>query len=285
MTGVHVDMHLGTLSLILDIIIRCCLQVSKYVFSHPHAQFCRISQHVTNKSSSKANIWSRNSSKVAKASNEQLRLRPGDVKIPDGYAGVQKSQYKIFWEQAMKSELDSLEDTKTWEEASEAEYRGKNLIKTRWVFTVKTGPDGTITRFKARVVAQGFSQVEGIDYFETFSPTLSFEALRVMLAIGCMSSMIIHQIDIKTAFLNSDIDTEVFVKPPQGYHKDDRPVMRLRKSLYGLKQSPRNWHFRLKEEIERLSFQVTEVNQNIFVRDAGGDIWLWTSASNTSDTV
>jgi len=141
-----------------------------------------------------------------------------------------------YWKDAIAEEMDSLIKNGTFEVVSRP--ADKNIVSSKWIFKKKLKVDGTIDRFKARLVARGFSQVEGIDYEETFAPTIKFTTLRLLLAYANYHDKDIHQMDIKTAFLYGELHEEIFMEPPDGY-KEDGMVWKLKKSLYGLKQAPR----------------------------------------------
>jgi len=118
-----------------------------------------------------------------------------------------------------------------------------NIIRSKWVFINKLDEAGVITRNKARLIAKGYNQEEGIDYGETFSPFARLEAVRLLLAFACMSGFKLFQMDVKSAFLNE----EVYVEQPPGFEDHQHPnhVFKLKKVLYGLKQAPRQWYERL----------------------------------------
>ena len=113
---------------------------------------------------------------------------------------------------------------------------------SKWVFKVKTNSNGSIERYKARLVAQGYSQQEGLDYDETFSPVVRSESVRSVIALAAMNDLRLHQMDITTAFLHGDLEEEVYMKQPEGFvaQGQENLVCRLKKSIYGLKQSPRS---------------------------------------------
>jgi len=122
-----------------------------------------------------------------------------------------------------------------------------NVIGTKWVFKNKLDEQGVIVRNKARLVAKGYNQEEGIDYGETYAPVARLEAVRLLLAYACMNGFKLHQMDVKSAFLNGYIDEEGYVCQPPGFedHKHPDSVFKLKKALYGLKQAPRQWYERL----------------------------------------
>lgn len=116
---------------------------------------------------------------------------------------------------------------------------GRTLVDCKWVFAIKHGLTGKIVKYKARLVAKGFTQVEGIDYTETFAPVLKFVSICAILAIAAQQDLDIHQMDIKSAFLNGDLAEEIYMRCPPGMDVKDSMVWKLRKSLYRLKQSSR----------------------------------------------
>ena len=161
------------------------------------------------------------------------------------------------WQEAMKKEFDSLEKNKVWELVRN---RGEKPMGSRWHFALKYGPNGEISRFKARFVAKGFSQVEGRDFHETYSPTAKMSTIRIVLSLAVQNRYQLRQLDIKTAYLNAKLDEEILMKQPEGFEKFDEEgkplVCLLKKSLYGLKQSGRNWHRTLKSYLEELVLKI-----------------------------
>ena len=111
-------------------------------------------------------------------------------------------------------------------------------MKTKWIYKKKIDKHGRVDRYKARLVAQGFTQVEGIDYSKTYSPVARFTSIRIVLALAAMCGYVVHQMDVDTAFLNAELKEEVYIVPPPGYGLPAGRVYRLNKCLYGLKQSP-----------------------------------------------
>ena len=130
----------------------------------------------------------------------------------------------------MQAEMDSLAQNDVWK-----------VVGSKWVFKKKVGADGKVEHFKARLVAQGFTQKYGDDYDETFCPVVRLESLRTMLALAVQHDLELHQVDVTTAFLNGTLEEEVFMKQPEGFivPGSEKLVCRLKKSIYGLKQSPR----------------------------------------------
>jgi hypothetical protein len=120
------------------------------------------------------------------------------------------------------------------------------VVTSRWLYKLKHVADGNIEKYKACFVAWGFSQVEGVDYDETFAPVARYTLIRVVISIATEMGWKIHQMDVKTAFLNGLIE-EVYIEKPLGFevHGRESHVCRLKKALYGMKQAPRAWYWRI----------------------------------------
>ena len=145
------------------------------------------------------------------------------------------------WMQAAIEEITSLVANGTWQPVRLPE--GRKAIGCRWVFKVKKNADGSVERYKARLVAKGFSQRPGFDFEETFSPTAKWAALRAILAYASLQDMEMESIDISNAFLNGDLDHDVYMQEPEGFAElGPGWALKLIKSIYGLKQAGRQWH-------------------------------------------
>ena len=156
-------------------------------------------------------------------------------KTADYFKEALASQQKAKWEEAMRAEMCSLQDNDVWELVELP--GGRKPVGSKWVFKVKTNDDGDVEHYKARLVAPGFTQVKGADYDEIFCPVVRMESLRTLVAISVRK---LHQLDITTSFLNGTIE-EVFMRQPDGFVVEGKEnlVCKLKRSLYGLKQSPR----------------------------------------------
>ena len=174
------------------------------------------------------------------------------------------------WADAMKVEIDSLHNNHVWELVELPV--GRKPVGSKWVFKVKTNADGSIERCKARLVAQGYSQKEGLDYDETFSPVVRSESVRSVVALASKCGLKLHQMDITTAFLNGDLNEEVFMKQPEGFisHGQEHLVCRLDRSIYGLKQSPRCWNQALDAQLKLMGFQQSTSDPCIYTSTEGG---------------
>ncbi|KAM2856343.1 hypothetical protein PS2_000709 [Malus domestica] len=142
------------------------------------------------------------------------------------------------WQNAMQEEFDALKAQGTWELVSPPQNR--MVIRSKWVYKIKKNSDGSVARYKARLVAQGFSQEQGLDYSETFSPIVRHTTVWMILSLAAIRKWELRQLDIKNAFLHGELQEEVYMKQPQGFVDQTNPnyVFKLVKSLYGLKQAP-----------------------------------------------
>jgi hypothetical protein len=124
------------------------------------------------------------------------------------------------WIKAMNEELDQIEKNQTWDLVPRP--KDKNVIGTKWVYINKLNEDGHIVRNKARLVCKGYAQVEGVDFEETFSPVARIEAIRMFLAFACYKKFKVYQMDVKSTFLNGDLEEEVYVEQPEGFFLTDK---------------------------------------------------------------
>ena len=153
-----------------------------------------------------------------------------------------KSNDYAFWKEAVNDEMDSIMGNKTWKLVDLPP--GSKPIGCKWIFKKKMKVDGTIDKFKARLVVKGFIQKEGIDYFDTYAPVARISTIRVLIALAFIYKLQIHQMDVKTTFLNGELEEEIYMKQPEGFvlQGQEQKVCKLIKSLYGLKQAPKQWH-------------------------------------------
>lgn len=174
---------------------------------------------------------------------------------PQTFKEAMISPKSEIWATAMKEEMDSLRENDTFTLTTLPE--GKNAVGGRWVYAVKNNSDETET-YKARYVAKGYSQVAGIDYKETFSPTANMTSVRCLMQLAAQYDLELHQMDVKTAYLHAPIDCEVYMEQPEGFEvrsdTGEQLVCKLNKSLYGLKQSGRNWNKMLHDHLSENGF-------------------------------
>jgi hypothetical protein len=195
------------------------------------------------------------------------------IKIPGNRKEAMKSEQADIWRSAEAEEILSLLENGTWEEVLPP--NGANLVSCKWVYTIKLNNDGTIDRYKARLVARGFSQVYGEDYTETYAPTVRMDTLRLFLATAAAEDLQCEHYDIKNAFIESYLKEEIYLIPPAGLPHKKGHVLKALRSLYGLKQAARDWNLLIKKElitwgfIQSLAdpclFTHTEHNVNILV--------------------
>nr|GFC75918.1 zinc finger, CCHC-type [Tanacetum cinerariifolium] len=126
--------------------------------------------------------------------------------------------------------------------------------------------DGTVDKFKARLIIQGFRQKEGIDYFDTYALVARITTIRMLLALAAIHNLVIHQMDVKTAFLNGDLDEEVYIKQPKGFiiPGNEHKVCKLVKSLYGLKQAHKQWHQKFDEVVLSSGFHLNQSDKCVY---------------------
>jgi hypothetical protein len=145
---------------------------------------------------------------------------------------------------------------------------GSNIVGSKWVPKVKRDANGNVDRHKARLVAQGYSQTQGIDYEEVFSPVARYSSIRTLLALANAHNLEIHQMDVKTAFLNGSIEHDIYMSQPEGFIDPDHPeyVCKLKKSIYGLKQSARCWNQTLDSFLKKNGYRKSGADNCIYVK-------------------
>jgi hypothetical protein len=174
----------------------------------------------------------------------------------------------------MHEELENFERNQVWELVDPPP--GCKPIGTKWVWRNKEGEKGEVVRNRSRLVAQGFSQNEGIDYEETIALVARLEAIRILLAFYVAKGFKLHQMDAKSAFLNGVLEEEVYVRQPPGFESEKYPhwVYKLRKALYGLKKVPRAWYGRLRGFLFDRGLEMGKVDQTLFLLRQGRDILI-----------
>jgi hypothetical protein len=173
------------------------------------------------------------------------------------------------WRKAMLEELKAIEDNHTWELVDPP--AACRPIGLKWVFKVKRDERGAVVKHKARLVARGFVQREGVDFEEVFAPVARMESVRLLLALAAAKDWPVHHLDVKSAFLNGDLAETVFVKQPPGFvvKGAERKVLRLRKALYGLRQAPRAWNAKLDATMAELGFARCATEHALYTRRRG----------------
>ncbi|CAM8913928.1 unnamed protein product [Rhodiola kirilowii] len=142
------------------------------------------------------------------------------------------------WKEVILEEIKALEKNATWEKVDMP--KRKSIVGSKWIFTLKYNSDGSLEGYKSRVVAKGYTQTYGVDYSETFSPVAKLNTVRVLLLVAANLDWLLNQLDVKNAFLNGDLEKEVYMEPPLRFtEKFGNKICKLKRSLYGLKQSPK----------------------------------------------
>jgi hypothetical protein len=204
-------------------------------------------------------------------SPEQTHLALLSTIEPNCFEEASKDE---FWNKAMDEELDQIEKNDTWELVPRP--KNKNVINTKWVFRNKLNEDGQVTRNKARLVCKGYAQIEGIEFEETFSPVARMEAICFLLAYACSKNVKVYQMDVKSAFLNGELEEEVYIEQPEGFQLSENTdyVCKLKKALYGLKQAPRAWYSRLDKYLQQAGFRKGSADNNLYIKVSQGNILL-----------
>jgi hypothetical protein len=173
------------------------------------------------------------------------------------------------WQDAMTEEYQSILNNDVWDIVPRPE--GKSVVTSKWIDKIKHAVDGSVEKYKARFVARGFSQVEGVDYDETFSPVARYTSIRTIIALVASMRWKLHQMDVKTAFLSGEIDEEVYIKHPEGFviHDEETHVCRLKKALYGLKQAPHAWYEKMDGFLMSLGFSKNVVDPKLYFHIVG----------------
>ncbi|GJZ99618.1 putative ribonuclease H-like domain-containing protein [Tanacetum coccineum] len=187
---------------------------------------------------------------------------------------VSKALSDPAWVEAMQEELLQFKLQKVWILVDLP--KGHRAIGTKWVFRNKKDERGIVIRNKARLVAQGHTQEEGIDYDEVFAPVARIEAIRLFLAYASFMGFMVYQMDVKSAFLYGQIEEEVYVCQPPGFEDPDYPdkVYKVVKALYGLHQAPRAWYETLANYLLGNGFHRGKIDQTLFIKKQKGDILL-----------
>lgn len=191
---------------------------------------------------------------------------PLDVEEPTSFTEALDSPNHKEWMDAMREEMTSMEKNHVWELVQLPTHR--KSIGSKWVYKIKRKADGSVDKFKARLVAKGFTQIAGLDFDETFSPVVRFASIRLLLALVAHLDLELVQMDVKTAFLNGTLGEEIYMDQPIGFvskGQEDK-VCRLKRSIYGLKQSSRQWYFRFHEAITSFGFTMVDEDHCVYVQ-------------------
>nr|GEZ00363.1 zinc finger, CCHC-type [Tanacetum cinerariifolium] len=183
---------------------------------------------------------------------------------PRTYNEAMQSLDATLWKEAIDDKIRSIMENNTWVLSDLPP--GCKLLGCKWIFKKKMKVDGTIDKFKARLVIQGFRQKAGIDYFDTYAPVARITTIRLLLALAAIHNLVIYQMDVKTAFLNGDLDEEVYMKQPEGFVMpgNEHKACKLVKSLYGLKQPPKQWNQKFDEVVLSSGFHLNQSDKCVY---------------------
>jgi len=193
----------------------------------------------------------------------------GINKDPVSFSHAVESKESMEWINAMKEELKSMQQNEVWDLVELP--HGCKRVGCKWVFKTKHDSSGNIERYKARLVAKGYTQKDGVDYKETFSPVSKKDSLRIIMALVAHYDLELHQMDVKTAFLNGDLDEDVYMDQPEGFSVEGKEqlVCKLKKSIYGLKQASRQWYIKFNTIITSFGFKENTVDHCIYQKISG----------------
>ena len=198
---------------------------------------------------------------------------PQDVSDPTTLKEAMNHPNADQWKLAMEAEYQSLLDNGTWECAELPE--GRKAINTKWVFRTKRDCSGKVIQYKARLVAKGYTQRKGEDYDETYSPVVRNSSLRYLFAYAINNGLMVHQMDAISAFLQGDIEEEIYITQPQGFEgRHGNGVCKLKKAIYGLKQSSRVWNQHLDAKLKQMGFQPSAYDSCVYIMRRGDKIFI-----------
>ena len=194
-----------------------------------------------------------------------------EIPIPRNAQEALKNQR---WKEAMDEEMRAFLKNHTWDIVLLPE--GKKPVGCRWVYTLKCKADGSLERYKARLVAQGYTQTHGIDYQDTFAPVAKMNTIRIIISLAVNLDWPLNQYDIKNAFLHGDLKEEIYMQLPPGYegNQNEGKVCKLRKALYGLKQSPRAWFGRFTQAMRSVGYKQSNGDHTLFFKHQMGLITI-----------
>lgn len=178
----------------------------------------------------------------------------------------EEAEKSLKWREAMDEEIKAIERNETWELTELP--RGAKCIRVKWIYKTKLNEVGEVSKYKARLVTNGYSQEHGIDYTEVYAPVARMDTIRTIIATAARKGWDIYQLDVKSAFLHGILEEVVHIQQPKGYEVrgEEEKVYRLHKALYGLKQAPRAWFSRIEEYFAKEGFEKSENEETFFIK-------------------
>ena len=172
-----------------------------------------------------------------------------------------------MWKEVIDSEIESILHNHTWELVDLPP--SCKPLSSKWVVKRKRKVDGAIDKYKTRLVIKDYKQTKGMDYFDTYSHVTRINFIRIVLAIVALRNLEAHQMDVKIAFLNRDLEEEIYIEQPEGFYApgQEKKVCRLEKSLYGLKQTPKQWHEKFDNVMLSHGFKINKCDKCVYVKD------------------
>jgi hypothetical protein len=199
-----------------------------------------------------------------KQADEHASVAQSDIASnPKTYAEAMSHPDTAQWEMACADKMRTFENMGIYKIVPHPE--GRKVVGSKWVFRIKHRPNGEIQKYKARIVAQGFMQIEGVNYNETFAPVTKLSSIRAILAIGAELNLEVHQMDIKSAYLNADLNKEISMVPPPGFDIPEGMVLCLNKAVYGTKQGGRMWYIDIHTMLEEMGYTHLECDHAVFI--------------------
>ena len=195
---------------------------------------------------------------------------------PMSFKKTMSSNNKMKWYAAMYDEITSLSKNNTWILVNKPP--NKKLIRSKWIFKLKAGASNKESpRQRARLVAKGFTQREGVDFNEVFSPVVKYNSTMLLLALSAYDDLKLEQMDVKTAFLHDSLDEEIFMAQPEGFieRESEDKVCLLKNSLYGLKQSPRQWYFKCDEFMSSLGYYRSQFDSRVYYKFLSSSVGIY----------
>ena len=190
--------------------------------------------------------------------------------VPKSVKEALESECAAEWQDAMQAEMDRMDKMGVYTLVDPPE--GANILDPKWVWAIKTKGDGTLDKFKARMVVRGFKQIEGVDFDETYAPVGRYGTARVLLALAAAMDWEVHQMDVTTAFLYGDLEEDIYMRQPEGFNDGSGRVWKLRKSLYGLKQAPRVWNAKLDKVLKGLGLEQSILDPALYFLKRDGEV-------------
>ncbi len=191
-----------------------------------------------------------------------------DGEVPQTYEKTLQSEMRRHWVSAMEAEIASMKENQVWDLVPLPQ--GKRVVGCKWVFAIKLDAEGNVIKHKARIVAQGFTQRAGVDFYETYAPVARMKSTRLFMAYTIREGMYIVQANVKTAYLNGEMKEDVYMKVPQGVDNPKGFVCRIKRSLYGLRQSAHEWNNKIDLELKLMGFKPLEVEPCVYMRKKDG---------------